>query len=325
MALEQKKLLNFTILAYLLTTFLFSVFSKNSSVAPKIYFYIFSPVLFWVFIFNIFNIEWLKNKYFKFLKFLFITIAISIIIQKFFSPSLFGYIDHYFYNETLYETTSFRAIGLAGSPQNAALFLSAALFLKFRKYNLVFKFIIILAGALTLSTFYGFALSYFFLINFHNKYLKFFLCTFFIFLVFYGAGLENTFLEFFSFNEILHLNDRYNFSYLSNIPFAGFGLGSNIENNFFTNNFEHISSESFFLSLVYEQGILGVFKVVFLSIFLITFRMQKTEIANIYRIVILNMLLTPCFLGFHSKILFLPLGFFILNQFCRKKKENFYT
>jgi hypothetical protein len=323
MALEQKKPINYTVLAYLLTTFLFSVFSKYSPEAP-VFFYIFSPFLFWVFIFNIFNIEWLKNKYLIFLKFLFVTIAISIILQQFFSPSLFGYIDHYFYNETLYGTTSFRAMGLVGSPQNAALFLSAALFLKFRKYNLAFKFIIILAGALTLSTFYGFALFYFFLINCRNKYLISFLCTFIIFLIFYGAFLENTFLEFFSLNEILHLNDRYNFSYLSNIPFAGFGLGANIGNTFFMNNFHYISSESFFFSLVYEQGILGVFKIVFLSIFLITFRMQNTEIANIYRIVILNMCLTPCFLGFYSKILFLPLGFFILIQFCLKKKESFY-
>ena len=252
-------------------------------------------------------------------------VAVSAIIQTFLIPDLFGFSKHPIYNESLHGTFGFRATGVFGSPQNLSFILGIGLFFNYTKsilYNLFIKLSIIIAGISTLSSFFGGALAIYLLSK-----LKWFSLLFIVPAFFYLIQIDtaNTNFEALSLAEVLTLGNRFNFQPFESLTLTqalfGNGPGSGtqtfIERGLFFNNYQ---SESFFLSILFEYGIL-FFVATVLFVFLYSFYLfylfirKEIPLENliIFFLIIFNALITPSLTSIRMMILVIPI-FILLDK-----------
>lgn len=253
--------------------------------------------------------------------------VLGILIQIFVDPDLFGLAKHSVYTGDLYGTSSFRPTGFSGSPQNIALILGMGLFFVYSRFwviDLFAKLLIIFAGAQTLATFFGGALLLFFIFK-----LRWFAIISCILILFYTWTIDfsNTFFEFLMFQELQTVEDRFDLTFIFQDLtkwLFGNGVGSAtqgmLDREFvFLNTYQ---SESFFLSFLFEFGIIPViifFSFYILTLFLRHFNLFKFYFHDIYLrflliyfIIVVNMAITPNFSSFRMKFLLLPILLFPL-------------
>lgn len=196
-----------------------------------------------------------------------VVLAISQITQYFFFPHFFGFVQHPIYSGDLIGTSSFRAIGLGGSPQNNAMILSLGLFLtptiNSPFYRILYLTLIITAGFMTLATFFGVCFIIFIL----TRHLSLLAFAPIAMLLLTTLPVENTPFESLNFIEIREVADRvlipedrglgekvtiYSIFFGFDIGIATSGL---IDMGYFKkNNFNH---ESWLMGRVIETGLLG--------------------------------------------------------------------
>jgi len=257
-----------------------------------------------------------------------ILLVSSILLQCFISPNLWGLVQHYSYNEQTIGTTSFRAIGLAGSPQNTALYLGLGLLTSLPK-KYIQNILIILCGILTKSTFFGcsFLLYCYKILSPSLRIITLILSPFIIL-----VSTENTPFEAFNFIEVSDiLNTRYyGFSdcdfNLINL-FIGKGFGSSTQGlvDRYVDDNNYAISESGIITVFYEFGISGLvlisILITLLALKIIKLIKTKQNCALILILILANFIVTPCLSGFRNKFLIAPfflLPFLNLNKPAKK-------
>ena len=259
----------------------------------------------------------------------------SLIYQNYIDPDLFGLIRHVTYNSDLFGTSTFRPIGLFGSPQNASLFISIGLFLPFKHRTeiLIRFFLVLLVAYLLKSTFLGVAIILFFFKNFF-KLTLFALITAFIFL---GAYIledqSNTIFEFLNFSEALYFYNRFYISNFTNFSYLDFLLGMGpgtatqgmIDRGYVSVNY--FEAESYIFILLHEFGLIYLVLVLFfLVVYFIKFFRSRIEVSKNYFHIILilffSMLVTPSFSSLRVKIIAFLLIFSMSNNINNKKNAQ---
>ncbi len=276
----------------------------------------------------------LDSKTLKILLFSIYLGLISLLYQNFIDPNLFGLIRHTTYNSELFGTSTFRPIGLFGSPQNAALFISIGLFLPFgSKFELIIRFTFILVVAILLkSTFLGVSIIIFFLRYFFKLTLT--LGGFGI--IFLGAylfeDLSNTSFEFLNLSEGLYFYNRFYLSNFSDFTFLDYLVGKGggtatqgmIDRGFVSINY--FEAESYFFIMLHEYGF---FYFVFIWIFFLRF-LYKFYFSSIYNsrnyfyiilIFLISMLVTPSFSSLRVKVIAFFLVFCMYNIVNKKYND----
>lgn len=270
------------------------------------------------------------------LKFLLSAIYIgifSLIYQNYVDPDLFGLIRHVTYNSDLFGTSTFRPIGLFGSPQNASLFVSIGLFLPFNsRIEIIIRFlIIILVAVLLKSTFLGVAI----LLLFFKNFFKITLLISIIVIVSLGTYLledqSNTSFEFLNFSEAIYFYNRFYLSNFSTFNFWNFltGMGPGtatqgmIDRGFVTVNY--FEAESYFFIILHEFGLLYLsFLLIFLFRNSIKYFLNRNNISqNFFYITIIfffSMLVTPSFSSLRVKVIAFLLIYSMSNHL--KKIQN---
>jgi hypothetical protein len=250
-----------------------------------------------------------------------ITVA-GIFIQIFIDPYLFGWAKHAVYTGDLYATSSFRPTGFAGSPQNIALILGVGLFFVYSRMwflDFILKLIIIWAGAQTLATFFGGALILYFF--YKARWIAVFAVTILVFCT-WNLNLSNTVFEFMMFQELQAVKDRFDLSFVFQDLLRwlfGNGVGSATQGMLDRDLvfFHSYQSESFFLSLLFEFGIIPVFFCVISYCLFGVIKMvprhllftdkSQLHFLLIYMVVLASIALTPTLSSFRMKFLFFPI------------------
>ncbi len=330
----------FYIFYLLLLCFLFFVLSECGGIfTPFIGFSNLSMlIIFWIFILyyrrNNYNVKF----FLAFFVFLGSVNAVGAIIQFYASIDIFGFITNGIYaNENVAPNVTKRAISFISSPQSLSLFLGFVLSLLFdRKYNHILgwslRFIIAYAGLLTVSKAFFVYIFIFIIFNYlsikkiHIIIVFIFVCLFFMFL--FKERVERIFLIF----EFLYNPEKYpayniwkdSIIYGLKFPEIFFGQGLGIFSRgsqiIFNHSLLHGSTESYFIQVFVETGILGLFFLLGILVVSI-FRLWRFERSYAAILVALSSvgLFTPALYGYISGFYYY---FFIVLGICSGVNEK---
>lgn len=235
------------------------------------------------------------------------------LFQYFIDPSLGGFALNRVYNESTWGTSTFRVTGVFGSAQNNALLFAAGLFASINnKYIRALHLVICAtAGALTLSTFFGGALLVRLVMPLRFR-VKVFLAAAAL-LGLSSFEFRNTPLEFLSFVELMELDERYiapeqTISFFDVFFGKGLGLATQgmIDRGIAT--FDTFETESSLAVFLFENGL--IFTSLLLCVALYRLYISyiyfgaKSNIFNLYIVILLNFVTVPTFSTLRLKIIF---------------------
>ena len=324
-------------LAVLLLTFP----SLAMSIEPNIlipFAYLLLPFVFWLsFYFSIGKIDY--RSYERTFKAAVLVGLGSMFIQLLVSPDVFGLMSNSVYANELTGTTSFRLTGLLGSPQNASLLLSAALFFKYSEHksvNILVKSGIIVCGAATLSLFFGIAVIFFILSQLPKTLITLaFGVTAIIFPYLTTVDFSNTPLEFVSFAELAAPNERFvgwqarDPSFFQELFGHGPGTATQgiIDRGYV--NFNVYGSESYLLVLLHEFGysFFICFAFLFFAVFLIKSWNKKNRNSfsghySIISLALFSLLVTPNFSSLRIRTIFIPIFLYFIIEHCSLESSS---
>ncbi|MDA9100786.1 hypothetical protein N9J94_05950 [Planktomarina sp.] len=290
------------------------------------------PFIYWILLYFALGTVGLNN-YEKVFKAAIICGLGTIFVQLFVSPDVFGLLVNNAFAE-LVGTTTFRPVGLLGSPQNISLLLSLALFLRYsekKHINAAVKVGIIFCGAATLSTFFGVSLVLFLLALMPRGIAVISIVAAFVSIGFIlQLNFENTPFEFLSFSEISITSLEARFPGWGERGasigqfFFGYGPGTAtqgmIDRLYVSENI--YDAESYILVAAHEFGWVFVLTSSIIFFCALLFRLSSKRFTEpfygFYGLVVislLSLLVTPNFSSLRIKIIFIP----ILLYFFLKK------
>ncbi len=279
------------------------------------------------------------NKFILILVLVMVINAVISIYQYFVDPSVFGIVRSLYADEELLSAgkLSRRTVGFMGSPQSFSASMGVSLFmassLKNKRLRLLCIGIIMIGGLLSGSRAFGLYLIFFIFFLYNNQNTKNKIVAAFVIIVLLvvaGASISSLFSE----NETLSRNFTVNNWAAKSIFFSQFydftgidfifGKGYGLEgwsSQTGSLSFDYSSTESAFLSIVYQTGLIGglLFILTYIMIYRNSYRTLFCRCLMIPMFI--NLCVTPAFVGFAYSYMAWCVLFMLNNKKIGSKHE----